>query len=180
MRWLSTAARSYAKWANKQEGDVYAKRMTWVTPDGFEVSHFRADSRQRKIDTYLDGYIQLYFYEDMDRLSPADMALAVAPNFVHSLDANLLRASVLRGVQRANPITDYGMVHDSFGVHAHNMPVFLSRCVKPAFIDMYEDHDVLQQFAERLPPEVLAKLDPLPAKGTLDLSGIQESEFVFS
>jgi DNA-directed RNA polymerase len=112
---------------------------------------------------------------DTDTLSSKDMALAVAPNFVHSMDACLLRASIIKGMESG--ISDYGMVHDSFGVHATKMTQFLKECVKPAFVEMYQQ-DVLQQFAARL-PQVL-ELPPLPTKGSLVLEHVQDSEFFFS
>lgn len=176
MRWLSDAAREYTKWANANvPGDAYAKRMSWVTPDGFEAVHFRADMSERRVDTFLDGRVNLKYYTDNDKLSASDMALAVAPNWVHSLDATLLRASIIRGLGRG--ITSYGMVHDSFGVHASRMLQFLQECVKPAFIEMYEDN-VLQQFADRLPPDL--QISPLPEIGSLDPQGVMDSEFFFS
>ena len=176
MQWLSKAASEYAKWANKHlTGNAYTKSMKWVTPDGFEVIHYRADEKKKRLPTYLDGYVQLSYYEEMDKMSSKDLALAVAPNFVHSLDANLLRASVNKGL--AVGITDYAMIHDSFGVHASRMGEFLNQCVKPAFVEMYQE-DVLQQFAAKL-PEVL-ELEALPTKGNLVLEHVTQSEFFFS
>jgi DNA-directed RNA polymerase len=176
MRWLTDAARAYSKWANKQGmGNAFDKRMSWVTPDGFEVIHFRPDSKEKRLDTFLDGRVVLTYYEDTKSLSPADMALAVAPNFVHSLDATLLRAAIIKGLELG--ITDFAMVHDSFGVHAAKMSSFLSKCVKPAFVEMYQG-DPLAGLKDRLPPDL--DLEPLPTKGTLDLDGVRDSEFFFS
>lgn len=176
MQWLADAAREYAKWANKNlKGSAYSKHMTWVTPDGFEVIHYRADEKQKVFNTYLDGRVQLSYYEETERLSSKDLALAVAPNFVHSLDANLLRASVNKGLDLG--ITHYAMIHDSFGVHASRMSIFLNQCVKPAFVEMYQQ-DVLKEFADRLPPDLT--VEPLPCRGTLVLEDVANSEFFFS
>ena len=176
MKWLSEAAATYTRWANKNlSGTAFDKRMTWVTPDGFEAVHWRADESKKHAESYLDGKVQLTYYEETDSLSSKDMSLAVAPNFVHSLDACLLRASVNKALDLG--ITAFGMIHDSFGVHAADMDTFLSKCVKPAFIRMY-DTDVLEQFKARLPADL--DLEPLPERGTLDLNGVKESEFFFS
>lgn len=174
MRWLTDVARVYTKDANKQQGNAHSKRMTWVTPDGFEAVHFRAEDKKKQLETYLDGRVQLTYYEETNRLDPKDMALAIAPNFVHSLDACLLRMAVIKGLDLG--IGDFGMVHDSFGVHASEMPVFLSQCVKPAFVEMYTGN-VLQNFADRYKD---LDLPELPQFGTLDLSGVLESDFFFS
>lgn len=178
MRWLSKAASTYTKWANKQPGTMFDKRMRWKTPDGFEAIHYRAFEKEKRVDTYLDGRVQLTYREQTDKLDSKDMALAVAPNFVHSYDAALLRMSVMLALVKG-VTTHFGMVHDSFGVHASDMDRFLKECVKPAFIAMYED-DVLADFATYLPPEVVEALEPLPDFGSLDLAGVQDSEFFFS
>lgn len=175
MRWLTDVARLYTKHANTLEAAAYDKRMSWVTPDGFEAIHIRMDEKRKRLDTFLDGRVQLVYYEESDKLNASDMALAIAPNFVHSLDACLLRMSVVSGLQA--DIKDYAMVHDSFGVHASEMAVFLKQCVKPSFVQMYSS-DVLKSFADRLPQELV--LPALPEKGTLDLSGVLDSEFFFS
>ena len=175
MTWLTDAAKAHVKHMNQFKSKAHEKAMSWVTPDGFVVIHYRADVSKQRLDTYLDGRVQLTFWGDTPKLSVRDTAQAVAPNFVHSLDACLLRASVVLGMRMG--ISSYGMIHDSFGVHAANMPDFISKCIKPAFIQMYQ-RDVLADFRDRLPEGL--DLEPLPAKGTLDLLGVQESEFFFS
>lgn len=76
-------------------------------------------------------------------------------------------------------LTHFGMVHDSFGTHAHDMARFVQECVKPAFIEMYQEN-ALANFEKRLPDEVRVSLDPLPEMGKLDLNGVLENEFFFS
>jgi DNA-directed RNA polymerase len=176
MQWLSKCASEYAKvMNNKETPDVYSKRMTWTTPDGFEVAHFREDEREARVQTQLDGKVSLVMYEGTGKLSSKDMGLAVAPNFVHSLDAAHLRMTIMRGLEAG--ITDFGMIHDSFGVHAKHMATFLRDAVKPAFIDLYST-DVIAGLAEAL--QGLIKVPPVPTKGGLDLAAVQESEFFFS
>lgn len=135
MTWLTAAARAHVKHMNSDTTTkAHEKAMSWVTPDGFVVKHYRADVSRKQIETYLDGRVQLVLHLPNEKLSSKDTAQAVAPNLVHSLDACLLRASVIKGL--AKGITSYGMIHDSFGVHAHHMGTFLKDCVKPAFIGM--------------------------------------------
>jgi len=177
MQWLSHAAQEYTKWANKNlSGPAHAKCMRWTTPDGFEVIHYRVDQKKKQIKTFLDGNVRtMQINVELDSLSSKDMALAVAPNFVHSMDACLLRASIMKGLDEG--ITSYGMVHDSFGVHATQMTKFLTKCVKPAFIEMYQ-RDVLEDFRAKLPPDL--DLPALPTKGSLVLENVTDSEFFFS
>ena len=176
MRWLSKTASEYTKLVNTREGTAYEKRMSWVTPDGFEAVHYRIEEKKKQVKSYLDGRVDLTYYDETPNLDPKGMALAVAPNFVHSMDACLLRMAVMKGLGEG--ITDFAMIHDSFGVHAHDMARFLSSCIKPAFVEMYQT-DPLQEFAARLPLENL-ELDPLPSKGELALEDVVNSEFFFS
>ena len=74
-------------------------------------------------------------------------------------------------------ITEFAMVHDSFGVHASEMSTFLHQCVKPAFVDMYKK-DVLQEFASTLPDDM--DIPAKPERGCLVLEEVKNSEFFFS
>jgi DNA-directed RNA polymerase len=176
MGWLSQLASNYAKQANTlTTAQVFDKRMSWQTPDGFEVVHFVEEMKAFQMDTALDGRIQLRLEEGNGRLKVSGMSLAVAPNFVHALDATHLRITIRQA--QAMGIADFGMVHDSFGVHAAHMGKFLSRAVKPAFVEMYTEHDPLLDLYNRY--ATVAPSLP-PAKGTLDITQVQQSEFFFS
>ena len=180
MRFLNEVAKAHSKWANvaKRDLSLFEKSITWKTPDGFVVRHYRPDLKKSIVATWLDGNarVGLTIYDPSNRVSSKDMALALAPNFVHSLDANLLRASVMRGLDKS--ITQYGMIHDSFGVPVAQLPTLISECVKPAFIDMYTNHDPLTDLISRLDPSL--DLPPPPSKGTLDLDGVMHNDFFFS
>lgn len=179
MRWLSKSASEYTKYTNKSmDGTAHDKRMSWVLPDGFEAIHYRPAEVEKRVETYLDGRVRLTYREPLDKLEPRDMATSVAPNFIHAHDACLLRMSVNKALS-AGITTTFGMIHDSFGVHACDMTQFLQECVKPAFIEMYST-DQLALFRDRLPDAVKAKLEPLPLPGTLDLQGVMQSDFFFS
>ena len=178
MDWLTSCARIHSAWANKQGTalpSAYDKSMTWTTPDGFIVIHHQPNQIKQQVETSLDGRVRLTYYDNAATLCTNDMASAIAPNFVHSLDACLLRMSVMKALDIG--ITDFCMVHDSFGVHAGCMKEYIDKCIKPAFIEMYQE-DQLKNFAENLPEGVEFK--DLPTKGALDLSAIQGSEFFFS
>jgi DNA-directed RNA polymerase len=179
MKWMTTAARVYVKAINKQQGSARARAITWTTPDGFLVHHYVVDEKKGRLDTYLDGRVNLVFWERTDKLDSRGTATALPPNFVHSMDACLLRMAVLKAAKLDRPITSFCMIHDSFGVHASRMAEFLSACVRPAFVEMYQ-RDVLADLRDRLLLAPGVELEPLPARGSLDLNGVLESEFFFS
>lgn len=177
MQWISKLASEYSKYANTLTvSKAFDRRMTWLTPDGFEVSHYEEETRHTRLETYFDGRVQLRLLEGTGKLSSKDMSLAVAPNFVHSLDACHLRMTIMRGIEIG--LTSFGMVHDSFGVHAAHMPKFIANCVKPSFIEMYDAHDVLLELSNRY--ESVVATPPMPTKGTLVLADVAKSEFFFS
>ena len=177
MQWLSSVASAWSKHANTlTTAKVFDKRMHWYTPDGFEVVHFVEEMKTHRLDTSLDGKIQLRLEEGNGRLKVAGMALAVAPNFVHALDAAHLRFTIAKALGQG--IQEFGMVHDSFGVHACHMDRFLSDAVKPAFVEMYRDHDPLQDLYDLYAS--VTSVDPPPTKGTLIIEDVAKSEFFFS
>lgn len=177
MQWLSQLASQWAKYANTlTTTQVFDKRMSWLTPDGFEVVHFVEDMKEYELATNLDGRVRLKLQEGNGRLKVSGMSLAVAPNFVHALDATHLRLTIRRA--QTLGITDFGMVHDSFGVHASHMVRFLEEAVKPSFVQMYTEHDPLQELADRYASVI--DTGEIPSKGTLVIEDVQKSEFFFS
>ena len=176
MLFLSRIAGEYSKAANADGRPIYDRKMTWLTPDGFEVVHFREDEEMHRVKTTFEGSVLLSYYRSKGKLAVKDMSLACAPNFVHALDATHLRMSVNKALDVG--ITDFGMVHDSFGTHAATMSKFLQECIKPAFVQMYAEHDVIGEFAERFKDQSISL--EKPQTGTLDLQGILSSEFFFS
>jgi DNA-directed RNA polymerase, mitochondrial len=75
------------------------------------------------------------------------------------------------------------MIHDSYGTLAADTDM-LGACLRRAFVDMYRDHDILSSFRDSvlamLPPDLAAKLPPLPERGTLDLDAVMGSDFFFA
>lgn len=178
MEWLRAAGMEYAKVQNQDKTTTgEEKALSWTTPDGFTVYHKELDTKGRDIETVLDGKtrLRLRINEETERLDTRGMGSAIAPNFVHSMDAALLRMAVVKGLERG--ITDYAMIHDSFGTHAGNIGRFLNECIKPAFIELYADNDVLLDLRDQMPD---IELPPVPTKGSLDLNEVLGSEFFFS
>jgi DNA-directed RNA polymerase len=62
---------------------------------------------------------------------------AIAPNFVHSLDAYHMRTSVRELSESIDQIS-FWAVHDAFGTHPCDVPE-MRRVVKEEFLKMYED-----------------------------------------
>jgi DNA-directed RNA polymerase len=103
---------------------------------------------------------------------------SISPNFVHSLDAAHLVRTVVAAANEG--IDQMCVIHDSFACTPGNAGR-LNRIVREEFVRMYEEHDVLAEFKasilSQFPGIVLP--DP-PEKGTLDLSGVLNSQYAFS
>ncbi|MCF4099812.1 DNA-directed RNA polymerase [Maritalea mediterranea] len=176
MRWLSSIARL----VGKSQPDC--RRIEWRTPAGLPVHQYKFNHKVRRLKTFFDGsVIRPRLLDETDKLDPRQMASSVAPSFVHSLDACHLQMTVARAVEEG--ITDFAAVHDSFGVHPSDVDKF-SRIIRETFVEMYTEHDVLQEFLEDakrlISPEFHKDIPPIPPKGQLDLQGILENEFFFS
>jgi DNA-directed RNA polymerase len=102
---------------------------------------------------------------------------AIAPNVVHSLDAAHLQRvlnhpeiSIYR--QQEWPST----IHDSYSVHPNHIS-FLGRILRETFAEMYSE-DVLGKLEAEW--SRVYRIPSPPAKGTLDISEVLKSEFIFS
>lgn len=173
MKWLQDAASLAAS------EDLPVR---WTTPVGFPVMQQYMDTKPHRVETVLAGkVVKLTMKTELANLSRSKMANGISPNFVHSCDAAHLMLTVAMGAQEG--ITNYAMVHDSFGTSAADMPVFFDT-VRAAFVSIYTEMDVLANFRDEiaciLSEENRQKLKDLPAKGVLDVSRVRDSRYCFA
>ena len=155
----------------------------WSTPTGFVVQQAKYKMDNHRVSTKLDGsHLWVEYLTDSKELDTNKNAQSLSPNYIHSMDAAHLQLTINKALEKAD--MSFCMIHDSFGVHAADMPVFLNDCIKPAFYEMYEDGTALQKFLDEVMPLIpekhREKIPPLPTLGSLDLSEVLESEFFFS
>jgi len=170
MGWLRAAAR---------RADNSCRPLVWTAPSGFPVLQAYKHLDVGRVNTTLFGSIvKLSLVSETDELDRRRQVNGVAPNFVHSMDAAALVGTVNYAVN--NGVGSYAMVHDSYGTHAADTDM-LAACIRHAFVDMYEDHDVLREFGNsvsKMVPDV--DLPEVPPFGTLDLKEVLESQFFFA
>ena len=106
---------------------------------------------------------------------------AVAPNFVHSMDAAHLL--LVAGACADEGITDVVTVHDSFGCLPAHADRF-NQIIREQFSKMYQDHDVLTSCLGTVRADLTEanhwRLPPLPEKGTLDLTQVNQAKYAFA
>lgn len=177
------AARQAMGWLKRvaQIAAAQGLPISWLTPDGFPVWQAYRQMEEHRIRTQLYGGLRLTLKFDTTELDKKKQANSVAPNFVHSLDAAALRRYVV--IAHDNGIRHFALVHDSYGTVAADAEM-MGRCLREAFIDIYENHDVLANLREAVmlmvPEGVQKDVPELPVKGTLDLSKVRESDFFFA
>lgn len=173
MDWLQRCAKVVAA----EELPVY-----WTTPIGFRVMQSYKNHSSRRVKTKLgDAVVKLSLQEEKNTIDKRRMQNAISPNFVHSMDATHLVMSVVYA--KENGIDSFALIHDSFGTHAADTQLF-SACIRNAFVDLYTEVDVLEDFRQQIIRQVgeedMSKIPPVPSKGHLDLELIKQSDFAFA
>ena len=129
-------AASTMSWLRSMAGKVAATNtpLSWISPCGFLVHQSYFLQQSRTVKTTIAGEFR---YVALNESIPGQVSVrrqtnAVAPNFVHSLDASIMHKTV-------NKCSDFPMVtiHDCFGCHASNVDELL-RQTKEAFIEVFE------------------------------------------
>lgn len=170
MEWLQKVARVVTK-----NGEV----IQWTTPMGFIV--------QQPYMVYQVHTYQMRFLHITKRFYDAEMtgavdrrkqSQAIAPNFIHSMDASHLQVTVNRAAEAK--ISNFAMIHDSYGTSLAKAGL-LFRLIRECFVEMYLTHDVLTAFENDMVPFISSKqhLPPQPTKGTFNIDQIKESLYAF-
>lgn len=178
------AARAAMDWL--QEAAKFASAeglpINWTVPTGLPILQAYPEVKNRRVKTRLgDSIIFISLKEDVDKVDRRKQRNGISPNFVHSMDAAHLVKSVCLALD--NGVSDFAMVHDSYGTHAADTEM-LAQCLRRAFVDLYSEQDVLENFRDEIVkligPKKAKKLSPVPPKGNLDLAAVQESVFFFA
>lgn len=169
MDWLQKVARVAGK---------HNYSPAWKTPSGFVARKDYWQTRPRRVKTRLHGsLVYLTLQNDNRKIDRRRQAQSISPNFVHSMDAAAMMLTIELALTKG--LSQFAMIHDSYGTVAADMDA-LATCLREAFVTMYTDHNVLEEFLRGLPPEIQAECPPLPAMGTLDLNAVRQSDFFFA
>ncbi len=180
MGWLQGVSQAVAK---------EDRPMNWKAPTGFPVQQAYAEMKSKIVKTQMAGMtIKLSLQEEVldesegahhpVKLDKRRQASGISPNFVHSLDAAALMFTVDAAL--ACGIEAFGMIHDSYATTAADTDT-LRECLRQSFCQMYQ-MDVLEAFRQEIQaglPDGIT-LPDLPAKGTLDINLVLESDFFFA
>ncbi|WP_018868302.1 MULTISPECIES: DNA-directed RNA polymerase [unclassified Thioalkalivibrio] len=171
MDWLQEIARTASK-----EG----LPVRWETSDGMVVlqAYPKMNSKQIQL-TFGSSRITLSVATTpTKKLDKQRQANGIAPNWVHSMDAAHMRATVRRCWSEG--VRSFGLVHDSYGTHAGNAWA-LAKYLREEFVGLYSE-DVLEEFRRQMALQLgdVEAIPDVPPKGTLDLSLVLDSAFFFA
>jgi DNA-directed RNA polymerase len=172
MAWMQKAARKVA---------TLNRPVKWTVPEtGFVVSQNYYVMQKDQVRTTIGGQVfKPSVFHNTTEIKQHKQTNAIAPNFVHSLDAACLMLTV--NAAAAQGITSFGMIHDSYGTIPADCET-LARVLRSEFVRYYTANDVI----DSLHAELLTQSDndsempPPPSKGSLDLSGIIDSRYFFA
>ncbi len=160
MNWLRDVTRAMPR----------GKRMTWRTPTGFLVQHDYQAYKETKVFIRSCGLQSILVRDMIDDTRPLRMQNAIAPNFVHALDASHLTLTALK--MKAHGLALVG-IHDSFGTHACDVDALHSN-TREAFYDLYNNRNLMGEFLWEV-----GGIGEAPMRGSLDLTQVLDSEFFF-
>lgn len=168
MKWLQAVAKMVCK--NEQV-------VTWTTPMGLLVQQ---TYMSYKVDTIMIRYSKtrkrVYMPKATGEINKVKQANAVAPNFIHSMDASHLQMTVCEA--KRTGINHFAMIHDSYGTTVANAEQ-LFHTVRECFVKMYTENDVLKNFADEMRLLTNEELPPLPEKGDFDVHEVLNSLYAF-
>lgn len=160
MKWLQ----GWAKHAVKNDLPV-----AWIAPSGLHVVS-EYEGMQTKEVKSVAFKTRITLYKPNGKSDLKKTMNAVAPNFVHSLDASHMARVVLKATEEG---MDVVTIHDDFGVHAADTERF-HQIIREEFVAMYEGNTILEDMAAATGYDV-----PIPAKGDLNLRDILRSTYFF-
>ena len=166
----------------------------WTTSDGFHVVHSKnKELKAKAVSCLLPGsrrvtrIIKKMYSDDV---AVSKMRSAISPNYIHSLDAELLRRVALKMSRRGIENSDW--IHDSFGCHPNYVSDML-QITKEEFLKLMKrkplaklDEELRSQMTSRKKKDK-QQLDKIKipnlrgfdvVNGGLD--GVLESEWFFS
>lgn len=172
MKWLQTVSRLVSS---------ENLPVIWNTPNGFPVFMAYFDMESKRIKTKMgDSTIKLTVNTETKKIAKRRVASAISPNYIHSLDANMLQDAVV--IASKNGIQSISTVHDCFSVLCSDA-ITMHNAIREAFVSMYS-RPVLENFKEQienlLSDKNKSKIPPLPEYGNLDLEQVRDSLFFCS
>lgn len=171
MEWLKKLASLIGK-----NGEAVA----WTSPNGLPIQQNKfVPNMETCRMRFNGGFIRVYVPQDSTEIDTRGQAQAIAPNFIHSMDACHMQRVIMNQATKGNK--NFFMIHDSFGTdleHAGD----LFKSIRSELVNMYKGHNYLQEWlddVEYLLPED-EEIPEIPSKGNLNIDDVINSKYCFA
>ncbi len=165
--WLQKVAKIMAK---------AEEPIIWTAPTGFRVVQ---DYRKPEFKRLVTKAYSVRYYLPVNGKRPVNklkQELGIIANFVHSMDAAHLIKVVNALV--SSSVKEIAVVHDSYGVHAHNVPL-MNKLIRQQFLEIYKQ-PILERFIDEQIDRTGLDLPAFEDYGELDIEKVLDSEYFFS
>ena len=108
----------------------------------FRQSYKRFETRQVELPTISGKSMKIEIRVDLDDLDYSKQNRAFAPNIIHAMDATH-KSLVVNNMKRKYGITDFSMIHDSFGTNYGDMDLLLKE-TRLAFLELYQGKNFMR------------------------------------
>jgi DNA-directed RNA polymerase len=152
------------------------KHVEWTTPSGFKVVHHYNTINTRRSVAKLFGSKELTFFISTPDVNPKAALQAIAPNYIHSLDAAHM-FMVLSGMLSVG-IYSVAFVHDSYGCHA-NYVDDMRDILREEFVSIHKENQ-LEKFKKEIQNQLGVMLPDPPDIGEFDVNQVLDSDYFFS
>ncbi|KAH8923200.1 DNA/RNA polymerase [Atractiella rhizophila] len=122
--------------------------MKWYSPIGVGVIQPYRKDVEESYSTVIQKVALADSFQSMP-VDPAPQCAALAPNFIHSLDASHMMMTALK--MEESSLT-FAMVHDSFWTHAADIPQ-MAKHLREAFVELHS-LPILENFCDDVCPLV--------------------------
>ena len=152
------------------------KHVEYTTPSGFKVVHYYNIVHTRRSVAKLFGNKELTFFITSDDVNNRAAIQAIAPNFIHSMDAAHMFLTLDEMISRG--IYSMSMIHDSFGCHANYIDE-MRDILREKFVLIHTDNQ-LEHFKKDVQNQLGVMLPDVPDTGNLNVSKVLESDYFFA
>lgn len=133
------------EWLKKIAGMIgkNGEAVAWTSPNGLPI-------QQNKFVPNIEicrmrfngGFVRIYIPKENTDIDTRGQSQAIAPNFIHSMDACHMQRVIMNQAEKGN--NNFFMIHDSFGTdieHAGD----LFKAIRTELVNMYKGHNYLEE-----------------------------------
>lgn len=170
MKWLQDVAKLIAK---------SRAVVQWCTPNGLLVQQNKYKKKVVKFQMRFSNVRHwIYMQEDDTDIDSKGQVQAIAPNFIHSMDACHMQRVINAMSKTTNNLF---MIHDSFGCDVSNADL-LFKTIRHELVALYDNQNWLEYFLNQVSYIIQDpdKIKDIPHFGKLCIKDVASSKYCFA